>query len=134
MAGGSLDHYTITTGDLRRSPRREVSDEAVAVCAALLVGPPSRIPGLGLLLRPTRRISDELRAEVWSDELVATIWVCRDRAALRRVLRETGAPAADISAPACLVRIETGALALQRDTLGALGDFERCLAWAWLER
>jgi hypothetical protein len=41
-------------------------------------------------------------------------------------------PGADVWAPACIVRIEPSIVLAPSDT-GWLGDFERCLAWAWIE-
>jgi hypothetical protein len=110
-----------------------VSAEALAACKTLLGVGTHALPIGDCDLRVTRNTRDEFAAEVWRDVLIATIWVCRDRASLQRVLTETGAPASDLSTPVCLARLEAGSLQHQ-DTLDWLADFERCLAWAFLEQ
>jgi hypothetical protein len=44
------------------------------------------------------------------------------------------APEKPPSAPWCAARMEVGALFMSPDTLMALGDFGRALAWAWITR
>lgn len=54
----------------------------------------------------------------------------------RLARRSRSVPLAEVECPGepwCAVRLEPG-IALYPETAHWLGDFERCLAWAWLER
>jgi hypothetical protein len=154
-----LTHVTLTTGHSRRSYRHEVSEQALAVCAGLLDGALSggepRIPAIEppLTLTATRR-GCCLAATAWAaDEQhgrvpVVTIGVAghsRCGAALWRLLHAHAHPAIPLrtvagqcpAEPWCAARLDAPGIILYSDVADmwyALGDLERCLAWAWLER
>jgi len=146
-----LNHLTLTTGHLRRSLRTEVADEAIAACAALLdaaladedawVPIPHAEPACSLSVMRVRRC---LLVSVRGPEelLLATVGIAaesRCAPSLWRLLTEVGPAAAtlpDLDRPAqpwCAARLEAG-LAIYPEAAHWLGDFERCLAWAWIER
>jgi hypothetical protein len=130
----SLNHYTITSGHNRVSPRSEVGDEILRVLAPLLRSGEHQMPGFpGYIVRVTIAQS-ALAATVYrSGAPIATVIVCPDDAALQDAVRATGAkPTFALTAPAALVEVHPTA---GGDTaLSWLGDFERCLALAWIER
>ena len=139
----TLSHYTLTTGHLRASPRSEVGAGIVEILAPLLVDGAHEMPGpWGYTVRvrttgATLR-ADVLRAEAQTPlfrlapELLVSFWVCLDADGLKLAIREAAHPCAvDVALPACLVQIHPG---LTNDqAMHWLGDFERCLAWAWIE-
>jgi hypothetical protein len=130
----SLNHYTITTGNNRVSPRSEVGPEAIAMCAPLLRTGEHEIPGPpGYRVRVTVD-GTALAATVSRDGApLVTAYVCPDASALAAALRATGAiPAVALTPPALLVDVHPTASG--DPALEWLGDFERCLAWAFLER
>lgn len=145
-----LHHVTLTTGHVRRSPRAEVSDEAVAFCADLIA---RAVAGHATVPLPTAGYSLGaaassrcLTATVWADgppsECIATIGVAahsRCGAGLWRALHRYGTtpivtdPEQCPPEPWCAAALE-GAIIQHPDATEWLGDFERCLAWAWLAR
>lgn len=65
---------------------------------------------------------------------LATTLVAVDDAGLAAALRVTGArPPMPLRAPAAIVTLHPTAM-LDAGSLGWLGDFERCLAWAWVDK
>jgi hypothetical protein len=153
MAARYIAHVTLTTGHSRRSPRSEVSDAAIDVCARLIAGfaagqvsEPQPIPGAPGYSVSGRTGGRCMIATVWADgppsELVVSIGVAeheRCGATIWRALHEVShlptmtSPDEQPRAPWCGVLIEPAIVAHQ-DAARWLGDFERCLAWAWLER
>ncbi|HWR36392.1 MAG TPA: hypothetical protein VN622_11035 [Clostridia bacterium] len=141
-------HVTLTTGHGRRSPRSEVSDQVVAelenVIDWALHARESVIPG-----RPgyTINITDEGRcmiATIYTPDgmPLVTIGVAAHSlrgAAVWRMLHETGSmeyatsPNEVPGEPWCAVRLDVG-LPFYPEAAAWLGDFERCLAWAWMSR
>lgn len=137
----TLCHYTITTGHVRRSPRSEVGDDVISVLVPLLAPGEHAIPRTpGYRVRVTidrgvyaATVLSDRRADAAGAPLV-TIMVATDPEGLDAIRRTTGAHwAAAIELPACIVEAHA-TLGLDRDAIGWLGDFERCLAWAWVER
>lgn len=130
-----LCHYTLTTGDLRRSPRSEASDDVIALLAPLLRTGWHDVPGQpGYRLRVTVERT-VLLATVHAGEVpLSTFGVAVDRAGLD-VLSELMhvQPSADVWVPACLARVEVSA-ALAPAAMAWVSDLERCVAWAWVER
>lgn len=142
-----LNHVTLNTGHNRRSPRDEVSDAIVAACGAhlrraLTAGPDGDpVPGFTayalratsegrLLLGTIQRRSDGMPALTIGvapkSRGAAGLWtMLLDR---RNYPVERGQPPV---APWCAVRFE------RPDLLTGVadwaGDYERCLAWAWIE-
>lgn len=128
----TLNHYTVTTGHNRVSPRSEVGPEAIAACAPLLVAGEHEMPGFPGYAVRVRSVEGWLTAIVFapSGDCLVTMHVVRDQRALGAALRLTGAKlAAPILSPAVLVEVEP----TNDSALAWLGDFERCLAWAWIE-
>jgi hypothetical protein len=143
MAESWLHHITTTTGHSRRSPRSEVADDVLQVVRELLrralAGERPALPGPPGYQLEASAEGDLLLATVFRGRAVplATIGVARsDRDALRLwgYLRERGDVAPDRPPPApwCAAVLQP-ALAVHRDAAAWLGDFERCLAWGWVE-
>jgi len=148
-------HVTLDTGNTRRSPRSEVSDAILPgvrsmLKLALAGGQPQVMNGCTLTAAAEGRC---LLGTVWAPVVtsskpvpVVTIGVAEHSRCGRRlwqlmhdVAERTGMPplATDRNNPPqepwCAARIEIGSVAAL-ETMEWLGDFERCLAWAWLER
>jgi hypothetical protein len=148
-----IKHITLDTGHTRRSPRDEVDDQAVAALqdgiTLMLSGGRPQIPGMdGYAMTGTAQ-GRCLIATAWgpSGTPLVTIGVATRSlcgAPLWRILHD---PAGRIAAqtplasngqrcpeePWCAARLEIG-LAVDHDAAHWLGDWERCLAWAWLSR
>lgn len=130
----SLNHYTITTGHNRVSPRSEVSAEAIAAVGPLLSAGNHQMPGFGDYVVRVTIEGAVLAATVQRGRKpIATAIVCADEAGFSAALKSTGCiPAVVLTPPALLVDVY--ATAAGDSALEWVGDFERCLAWAWLER
>lgn len=143
-----LTHITITTGHTRPSWRHEIEPGALRATGELLAQalPHGRVPlpvdPAGLLMQITTE-GRELVGTIWHDDApLVTFGVALDAgAALWRML-STGAPTTARSgidpgrppaAPWCAARMEPG-IVLMADVAPMLGDLERCVAWAWLDR
>ena len=131
-----MQHYTIETGHCRETARHEVADHVVALMAPLLA------PGEHTMPHPFERY--RLRVTVDGGTLVATVYsgstplvttfVCTDIDGIKATLKATGAiPRVGVYAPIVLVETHP-TLGTDRGAIGWLGDFERCLGWAWVER
>lgn len=132
-----LQHYTIDTGHCRESDRREVSDDVIASLASLLRAGEHEMPSPpgGYRLRVTQD-GTVLAATVLSSAgaPLATMFACVDDAGIKAAVLASGAkPAVSLRAPAVLATLHP-TISLDISATGWLGDFERCLAWAWLER
>jgi hypothetical protein len=147
-----LHHITITTGDNRRSWRHEIEPRALASSAMLLdaairdgrVALPVEPAGLDLQVTAQGRC---MVATVWHDEVPlvtfgvaahsrcgASLWrmLCSGATVTaegRRAINPDSAP----QEPWCAARLEPG-IAVMMDVAPLLGDLERCIAWAWLDR
>jgi len=159
MAERYLHHVTLTTGHARRSYRREVTDQAVAVCAELIAramggraAEPVPIPGVGDYHLTGRAGGRCLVANVWPGRPapmlnepslpapLVTIGIAAHSACgarLWRILHQHGEtpvvtdPARCPPEPWVAVAIDAG-LAHHPEAAHWLGDFERCLGWAWI--
>lgn len=150
----SLVHVTLDTGHSRQSRRDEVAEAVLPVVQGLLsevlAGGQPRVPGVpGEFTLTGAREGPCLLVTVWGPggslgtAPIVTIGVARDAGvSLWRMLHESAAarsapivtdPDAPPPAPWCAARLEVGT-ALYPEAMEWLGDFERCLAWAWLER
>lgn len=160
MTDRYINHVTITTGDTRRSYRDEVADDVVEWISATLLpeslaehdagdlGP--AIPSTGLHLTAMSGGRCGLVASVISpveesDRPFVPVLVfgvaaeSRCAAKIWDLLHMPGSyyvtdPHTPPASPWCAARLEPAASTLGRHALMMLGDFERCLAWAWLER
>ena len=142
----ALQHITLQTGDLRESPRNEVSPEALAASAELLLaalaGQPAELPD-----------ADVLRFQIWGPEFPragggysrrSLVWCSvarRDSPAAAAEWAEQRAGEHDpdwlpqtLAAPWLAVHVFADALTKHPDTTAWLGDYDRCIAWAWLAR
>lgn len=154
----ALSHITLDTGHVRQSPRHEAGAEAVAILQASLAmaleQPRSRVP-----VPSAPGFSYGATAE--GGTLMVTIWgtvqrqpapvvtfgvapIGSDAAGLWQVLHgargglEDTPFATDVGRPPATpwlaARIEIGAGLMQPADLLWMADFERCVAWAWIER
>jgi hypothetical protein len=148
-----LSHVTIDTGDIRRSPRSEVADGVIAICRRIIAqvvdGERATIPNVGATITGAAQ-DDQLVAVVWTDdgEALVSIVVARSDAEAEsswlmlhdpsgregmEVMpigeRRAGAPP---GATWVAARLHIG-IVDHMDAAHWLGDFERCLGWAWIE-
>lgn len=148
-----IRHVTLTTGHARNSLAGEVSPDAVAVCRELIEracadpdAPPSvAIPGAEGYSLTARRTAKCLCAIVWAEgppsETLCTIGIAthsRCGAVLWRELHRWGETPVVTDPERCppepwVAAALDEAAARHVDAMAWLGDFERCLAWAWYE-
>lgn len=143
-------HYTLNTGHTRDSPRSEVADDTLAIVAGWLT------PGTHALPMPGYRlvVADEndagLIATIYSSLApVVTIGVAESDWAAEQIwpaieamyckITDQGPMASfDWQAPKRPEPTPWVAAVILGDTppesMGMLGDLERCIAWAWLEQ
>ncbi|WP_458789296.1 hypothetical protein [Adonisia turfae] len=151
----SVAHVTLTTGHLRQSPRREVADSIVAelrpLIDAIVAGKTVPIPGLEGYSISGRSSGEDgagrcLSVIVWAErpevEPICTIGIAahsRCGARLWRSLHEVATlpaatdPGRQPAAPWVAAALQAG-LDRHLEAASWLGDFERCLAWTWIER
>ncbi|MGH8519851.1 MAG: hypothetical protein ACREU9_00095 [Gammaproteobacteria bacterium] len=146
-----IRHVTLTTGHVRDSLPGEVSEEAIAVCRGLIeafIADPVRtapIPGPpGYSLGGRAASKSCLAATVWAggppSVCVATIGVAlhsRCGAGLWRELHRWGETPVVTDPERCppepwVAAVLNTGIAAHMDATEWLGDFERCLAWAFL--
>jgi len=132
----ALCHYTLETGDIRRSPRSEVGDDVIRALRPMLACGTYDVPGVDEHTCRVTTAGRVLLATVFVGSAPLVTFGCAVDVAGLRALCELMhvQPGADVWAPACLVRVEPSAALVGHDSLHWLGDFERCLAWAWVER
>lgn len=146
-----MAHVTLTTGDVRQTPRSEVSRQAIQVAADMIrrgQGPDMVPMGIGPYSLSCRADGRCLVATVWTDGppsvVICTIGVAlhsRCGAVVWQALHDYGtAPVVtdrDHQPPTPWVAAALEGAALtdpaHREALTWLGDFARCLAWAWHE-
>lgn len=146
-----LEHVTLTTGHSRRSYLDEVSDEALALCRRLIEqlrsgDPAARVPILRTpyALTGYARTGRCLTVTIAADEPVVTMAVGGHSKCGARVWREIHQYADEWELPYvtdrdrpppepwCAALLDSAAARQPAEGLMAIGDFERCLAWAWL--
>lgn len=145
-----IRHVTLTTGHTHDSYREDISEEALAHCQSLLAalrsateGQMMPIPCVGEYYLSGQAAGACLVATVWSGEpsvCLATIGVAahsRCGARLWRELHRWGETPVVTDPERCppepwvAAALDTG-IAHHPDAAHWLGDFERCLAWAWV--
>ncbi len=137
-----MQHITLTTEDCRWSPRYEVDDAVLPVLVdhlALARRQHAPIPG-----------QPDWTAHATDERNVLMITICRGEIPMvtcavvpadghvqrvaGRMTRAGGAPREmPQPGPWCLVRLYDTIALLSRDEVEWLGDYERCVAWAWLD-
>ena len=129
-----LAHYTIGTGHLRASPRDEVTVDLSLLADQLLPGE-HPMPGFpGHSVRTTVAGLTLACTAFQGPVPLVTVFVCLDEDGLTEVLRLTGTrPPTPLWLPACLVQVHE-TIMLAGESARWVGDWERCLAWAWVER
>jgi hypothetical protein len=147
----TLAHVTLTSGDVRHSPRHEVGDQVVTLLAPLLArvlaGATVDVPYVeGEYVLEGVADADCCALTVTgacSGLLVATLGIAAGETGSAALWRQLHAYAPDTSplatradappsAPWCAARLDRGAVA-HPGALTWLGDLERCLAWTYLE-
>lgn len=136
-----MNHLTLHTGHARVSPRSEVADHVLTIVAPMLAVGSHVVPGVigGYTLVVPRCERGWLGTVYQADIPIAMIGVAANEheadeiwAALTQVYAKGrpwyGQPAIRPQAPWCAV-----ALFIVAPAFDWLGDFERCLAWAWID-
>lgn len=141
-----IHHITLTTGHTRRSWRHEIAPDLALHITAVLDesicredGEPLPVPGYRL--RTTAQGRCAVATVSADDEMpIVTFGVAahaRCGAGLWQSLLTLAAPATPEperpQAPWCAVHLHAG-IGLHPDAAEWLGDMERCIAWAWLDR
>jgi hypothetical protein len=136
----SIYHVTLQTGYTRRSYRQDVSDGTIARLRPL-VGADGEyaIPGIDGRRLWVTRTGRLLLATVLADTAICTLAVA-DRSVgadrlwemIHEKTRAATDPARPPLAPWCAARLEPGFVSCTDETVW-LADFERCLAWSFLE-
>lgn len=153
-----LHHVTLNTAHSRKSYRHEVADDVVRACAELIeraiASPRERvaIPNTDCTMTATAE-GRALVITVWGPltEIRNSAPMClplvtfgvaehsRGGAKLWRMLHQAREPEVQTSPDNCppepwvAARMEVG-IALLPEHAEWIGDFERCVGWAWLER
>lgn len=147
-----IHHITLTTAHSRKSYRNEVGDDAVAACRNLIdkiavgeVSEPAKIPGVGDYYLSGRATSKCMVATVMSGApsvVIATIGVALHSQCGARLWRELHTwgetpvvtdPNQCPPEPWVAAALDVG-IAQHMEAAHWLADFERVLAWAFLER
>lgn len=146
---GTLAHVTLLTGDVRISPREEVSREAIEALRPLLGcggGPVPALEGYAFaaIVRPDVLSFTVARdAPDGSADVLVSCLACREEEASEAawgVIVDRAAATLAVAPGLTLPPLPWLAVAIQpalvvdmTASLEGLGDFARCLAWAWLE-
>lgn len=137
-----MQHITLLTGHTRWSPREEVADDLMRLLVdhlALGLRERAPIPGQPAYVMHATADDGALVATVSMADggvpvlSILTIPATHDAPAILRAVRWT---LTDLPTPGpwCLVQIyPAGVLAMDPRDMDWIGDYERCLAWAWLE-
>jgi hypothetical protein len=144
-----IEHVTLDSGHARRSPRSEVDDETVRALAAgldraIATGARESIPGWAPFSYNVIAKAGAAMVTVWREDApVVTFGISsdeKDSPKLWRLLHRGGSgrhatsPDSPPAAPWLGVRMEAGAARTPPLDLLLIAEFERCLAWAFIER
>ena len=145
-----LEHVTLNTGHTRRSPRSEAADEvvrglAVGLDRAIATKAREPISGFALFSYSVTALGRAAMVTLWREAApVVTFGVVADAKDSAKLWRTPCIKAARAStrrnperppaAPWLGVRMEAGAASTPPDDLLWLANFERCLAWTFIER
>lgn len=145
-----IRHVTLTTGHVRDSWRHEISDEALRACQSLITqitaaeGALAKIPGVGEYWLSGVASGGCLVCTVWSGPpsvVISTIGVAAHSRCGSRLWHELHRwgetpvvtdPERCPPEPWVAAALDRG-IAHHLEAARWLGDFERCLAWAWIE-
>lgn len=145
MTDRYLWHVTLDTGHSRRSYRNEVDDAVITLVRQQIN---EALSGLHVVIRPGYTLMANTAAGALLVTVIAdtnaplcTIAIARNSRQSRDLWSmlkqpvEIGAVATGEPPPPpwCAVRLYPG-LAEHVDALAWLGDFERCVAWGWIDR
>lgn len=141
-----IRHLTLDTGDQRDSYRHEVADDVIALLRPRLeravAGEEVAVPGTGCVFTAAAGRARSLLVTVWGPPAVGqrvplvTFGVAPNSLASDVLWQTWIGCERDDRTPAppwCVVRILPG-LAVYPQAAHWLGDFERCVAWAHLEK
>ena len=138
-----LHHVTLATGHQRRSPRAEVAESAMAVMAAwldraLLVEAPQPLPVPGYTAEAmTAPGGLVVTVSAVAGVPLVTFGVARrarNAAGLWRRLSGLAQVQESEPPPAPWIGVVVLPALATDPAVRWLGDFERCIAWAWIER
>ena len=127
-----LAHFTVTTGDLRMSPRSEVDDRSMEMLKPIVRAGFGAVAGLSIVLE-THHLDH--KAETW----VFTLGFKPYEPAVRCWLSRTSNPdfwhfgIPEPPAPWLAVASLDNTANLSPEQISMLGDSGRCVAWALLE-
>lgn len=133
-------HVTLQTGHASRSYRQDVSDHTIATLRPLVCADGEyEIPGVAARKLRVTRTGRLLFATILAEDPICTLAIA-DRSVgadrLWEMIHERTKAATDPSrppaAPWCAARFEPGFTAYHEDPAW-LADFQRCLAWTFLE-
>lgn|SRR3990167_3544742 len=135
-----MQHLTLTTGDCRWSPRAEVGDDVIPVLLdhlALALRGLAPVPGQpGYTLRAVQE-ANVLIGTIERDGIpIVTLAVVPADVDVQAIVGLMGPPATrqiPTPGPWCLVRLYDTAVLAPLGDLAWMGDYERCVAWAWLD-
>jgi hypothetical protein len=136
----SILHVTLQTGHTSRSYRQDVSDTTIALLRPLVGADGDvEIPGVADRRLRVTRTGRLLLATIVAETPICTLAVADRSVGADRLwemihegTRAATDPARPPQAPWCAARIEPG-LATSPDDASWLWDFQRCLAWTFLE-
>lgn len=134
MLTPTLTHVTINTGDSRQSPQSEVDPHVIAMLQAMLRSRRFELmPGYRCCI--TTDETDLLEARVSSETHQVLIWIAVAKHKSMKTDATWTAIGGRADAPAvpwCAAKLEPNLHTHPPEIIIMLGDFERCLAWAWL--
>lgn len=128
-------HETIQTQHTRRSFLSEVHPGVLAIVQERIKTDRFALPG-GYECVITYRAAHCLQAEVYTPAGVRLVEIGiadHPRCGQPMWVRLGGAPDARPREPWCVASLDPAGAASDPEAYQWLGDFERCLAWAWLE-
>jgi hypothetical protein len=144
-----IEHVTLDTGHARRSPRSAIEDEIIRVLdagfdRAITTGAREPVPGWAPFSFSVTVEAGAAIVKLWREATpVVTFGIAADAASspkLWRLLHDGGAgrhatsPDRPPAAPWIGARMEIGAALTAPDDLLWIADFERCFAWAFIDR
>lgn len=136
-----VEHITLPTGHVIRSPRSDVSDDVIRYAATTINQALAESSGPIPLVAPTPGCKIDARAI--GSALVVTLygadgpWAVIGVAPHSRIAPKLWSNLIGIY-PSCTIDRPSApwvaAALLVKDTPEWIADFERCVAWAWIER